>query len=604
MLFFLFALLSAAIGTVPVLFSKRWTVAAILAAVYFLLSWLLFYCIVPSLVWPLGGLVTIFTIVWTIISAIAGTVPIGYRSSDANMVLTWALPVIGIFSLFVSGCSGCTLLRSNDYANLIGQFQERQWTQDVQPKDPKNIRLVSNEAANFLADKQLGSAQGGVIGSQFKVDEDCMALQVIHGELWYVAPLDFIDIFKWWNADVAPGYVMVHGCDPYAPVKVVSDKKFMYTPGAYFDKNLMRHLWYNGYMSKGLTDISLELDEDLNPWWVVSVYEPTISWWGEKAIGVAVVNPTSGEITFHALGSIPKWIDRCVPASFAKDYVTQHGSLSGGFWNSIFAQKNVTQPESATLVYGADHQPYWVMAITSTNGVENSMVGLYYIDSRTGETFYYRSQGSTETGVLTAVNNKVSYKKWHGSSPVLYNIYGTMAYIVPVLGENHTFQEVAICDVNNMLVAEGKNELEAYRDYQKQLQASGQQIAPEFKHNEVTITITADRISYEPREGNYYIYNNALAHIFICGAGLSPKLPITKSGDAIFLKYVDTPEDVIPVVQFDNKNIVLSKSTAQGELKSRVEIRTSETQATKNVQTIRDKIKHMSDKEIDSLFNK
>ena len=601
--FFLFALISAVVGTVPILLAKRFKYIGICFPIYFFSSWLIFYAFVPSLVWPMGGPITIVTFIWTICSAVAGSFE-SYTLPDSNKVLVWAIPVVVFVSLFVSGCSGCAMFRDNDYAQLIGQYEKRDWTQDVQPKDPTNIRLVSVEAAKFLADKQLGSVHGGAIGSQFHVDKDRMILQIIRGELWYVAPLDFNGFFTWMNTDYSPGYVMVNGCDPYSPAKVVADKKFAYTPGAWFGKDLVRHLWNNGYKDLGLTDVSLELDDDLNPWWVVSVFKPTIGWYGLKALGVVVVDPGTGESKFYALGSIPNWIDRCIPSSFAEDYVRSHGNYSGGFWNTIFAKQNLTEPESPSLVYGSDHEPYWVMSVTSTSEQEQSMVGLFYIDSRTGKTIHYQAQGSTENGVLAAVNNKVAYKNWHGDSPVLYNIYNTMAYIVPVLGENHTFQAVAICDVRNMLVAEGKNELEAYANYQRLLRTSGQQITPEFAHQEVTISNAVSRIAFEPSLGNYYIYVESFPHIFTCGADLSPKVAITQKGDQVSLTYIDSPEDVIPLTRFDNKNIKLSTSPAQINMREKVAGRQQQNQQSRDVKDFRSRLQDMSDSELDSLRKK
>ncbi len=601
-MFFLIALAMAVAGSVPLLVARQFSNAVIATIPYFLLSLVVVYCGVPSLVWPLLGVVGVLTLVYLAISA-AVAINTGDLETPGKIAVL-AFPAIGFLALTVESCGGCEAINAEEYSNLIGTVEHREWTQDVQPKDPKHIRIVSTENAFSLADKQFGSVPGA-IGSQFEIDKEYMTLQIVRGELWYVAPLDFRGYSVWTSTDGAPGYVMISAEDPFYPVKVVTNHKFVYTPGAFFGNELDRYLWLHGYMMKGLTDVSFEIDEDLKPWWVVTVFEPTIAFWGEKTRGVVLVDPESGALQYYPIGEIPSWVDRAVPKSFTKSYIEYVGKLKDGWLNSWWEKKNLTQPEEPRLIYGSDKQPYWATVITSTNNKDNSMVGLYYTNSRTGKTVFYHAKGSTEEAILTAVNNKVSYMKRHGDSPVLYNIYGTMAYIVPVLGENHIFQGVAICDVENLLVALGSNEVEAYRQYQKLLSSVGQQVAPELEHGMSEVVGVVDRFAAEPREGGmlYILHTPAAPDVLFSGGyELSPKLPVTKEGDKVKLGFVSSGEDVVPLTHFDNLSLSLRMTTDEAAVRARGEERRDSVRVEKEDRSARATVQNLSDEDLKQLL--
>lgn len=596
----LLAIVTAIVGIIPLLVVKKVKEAAITGAIATLFCWLIYWAALPSLVWPLLGVYGLFVFILWIIGAII------YSAQEEKFGIPTAFALIALFLYIILGISGCPVFRSGDYARLIGDVEEREWTQDVQPKDPKHVRLVPEELANWLADKQLGEAKKGAIGSQFHVAKEFMTLQMIKGELWYVAPLDFNGFTAWTATRVSPGYVMVHGEDPFRSVVVKLDQKFSYTPNAFWGHYLERHLWNNGYRGKGLTDYTFEIDDNGQAWWTVTVFEPTIVWWGKKVTGVVVVSPTDGSHTFYPIGQIPKWIDRVVPKSYVLNYVNKWGQYLNGWWNTVWGTKNIIEGEEPTINYGSDGEPYFVTCLTSTNAKDEALVGLIYYDSRTGRVIKYHAVGGTEAAVLTAVNNKVVYRKWHGNGPVLYNYYGTMASIVPILGENYTFQGVAIVDQENLQVAIGEDIYTASREYQKLMSMSGQQVAPELTHSQKIIKGRVVRFAQEVKgtETIYYIQlAGANVNLLFTGVSeLSPELPVTREGDEISIKIIESPEDVVPILEFDNLNLNLQTTSAQEAIRAKVAERQEEVSKTKEIGTARGELKNMSDQEIQDLL--
>ena len=308
-MFILFALLVAFFGATPLLLAKKINASAIFVVVAFIISWPLLYLAVPSTVWPMFGMIGLFAV----ISSGVGLI-IVILADDNDQILVPAIPfAVVILGFMISGISGCDFANAKEYSNLIGDVEKREWTQDIQPKDPKHIRLVPVENAIFVANKQLGGAEQGAIGSQFEIDSHNVTLQLINEDLWYILPLDFSGYSTWSSTGSAPGYIMVHAEDPNRPPILKLKEKFVYTPNAFFGENLIRHVWSNGYRNKGLTDVNMEIDENGKAWWIINIYEPTISFWGEKTIGIVLVDPTDGKIEFREVGNIPSWVDRAIP---------------------------------------------------------------------------------------------------------------------------------------------------------------------------------------------------------------------------------------------------------------------------------------------------
>lgn len=605
MYFALFALITAVLGIIPILILKRYAVAIVTGVISFFILWGFYYLIVQSMVWPLGGAIGVIVLIFWVIIAFAA----GVNDEDNFKFVVW-FPIILVVLFIGRGCAASEWVNPTGYASLIGTVEKEEWTQNVQPLDPKHIRLVSRELAEYLADKQLGSAPGA-IGSQFKVSKASMTLQKVNGKLQYIAPLDFGGLWEWNSANTSPGYVAIDGEDPLKPAVLKLGKKFRYTPEACFGNNLDRMLHKKGYLvSSTITDRSFEIDDSERPWWVVTVYEPTIGWWGAKVKGVVILDPDSGKDIFYPLGKIPEWIDRAIPEEFVEKYISYYGKLSGGYWNQnkfFGAKLNLTEPETPFFVYGADGKSYWSTGVTSTSVNDQSTIGYMYTDARTGKSKFFHAVGATDEAVVTAVDNKVAYKKWHGTSPTLYNIYGKLASIVPLLGENHTFQGVAIVDISNMQVALGDNELQALREYQKMISSSGEQIAPEMARQQENIEGVIDRCSRETKgsETIYYLYIKTIPHTFTGSSELSPaKLPITEKGDRVKITYIASEEDVQPMLSFDNFSISIKQTQNQEAVKKSAEENKKEVEGAREVNTFRKEVQKLSDEDIKKILEK
>lgn len=608
-MYYLFAaLISAFVGIIPLLFAKRSVAAISQGIATFLVGWGLSYLVIASTVYPLFGSVGVMTLLWWVVAAFI--IIVIYEEK----FWVWIFPVGGLVVYIIIAIANSAMLNANGYASMInhlGSIEDRVWTQDVQPKDPAHMRMASKENALYQARKVLGSA--GAIGSQFQVNE--ITAQMVGNELVFVAPLDFAGFSIWLNTNGAPGYIKVSGEDPHRQAELVqfSEGKHMrFTPGAFFGDNLERYLRNNGYLGVGLTDYTFELDDNGNPWWVITVFKPTLGWSGEKVLGVVLVNPFTGSITFCELGNVPDWVDRVVPDEFIGNYLRWQGIYSSGWLNSWWGRKGLTAPDgTALLIYGADNRPEWVTDISSTNERDDSLVALIYTNSRTGKSVRYQMPGGgTTSAVLDAVNKNqdVQYKHLHGAAVQLYNVHGLATAVVPLLNESHAFQGVAMVSINDIqAVATGRSAQEAVRNYEKLLTETGRRATVEGERDirvvEGIVSIVGSEVT--PTQGTvHYLYLKGVPHLFIAGAGHSPELPVTREGHRVRIEMYDSKRDVIPMHGFDNLSIELSESQVQAASRARDTSTRREQEGKEDKRTIIERMKKMSPEQLKELLEK
>ena len=289
MLLFLGVLATVVVGTLPLWVRGKIRLAAGLAVAGAIGCALIYYFAVPSFTGTLFGVAGFCALALMILSAIIDGV-----SEDEVTHATW-FPVLAAIVYCGLLTNSCSNFHASHYASLIGPIEERVWTQDVQPKDPRHVRLVPQEFAEFLASTHLGKAEG-TIGSQFSLATDYVTLQLINNDLQYLIPLDYNGFSSWKSTDGVPGYILVDAEDPKGKVTAVFDRKYLYTPQACFGYNLQRHLRAQ-FPFQDLSDYSLERDENGREWWIVTVSHPTISYFGTVVDGIAKVDPVSGAAT-------------------------------------------------------------------------------------------------------------------------------------------------------------------------------------------------------------------------------------------------------------------------------------------------------------------
>lgn len=591
---------------------KRKITWLILTPIYFVIAFLVTYFAMPSIAYPLlGGYWILFAIFWSV-SAIISLIEAYEEDYTSWTHIAW-IPIVAILiPLFVS-MSGCEMINSGKYSALIGNIEnktKKHWSQDLQPIDPTRIRLVPKELAIALA-KTAITKDGKSEGSQFPLSEKYCTLQKINSDYWYLIPLDFSGYKVWTSTNYVPGYVKVSATNPYAVPQFILGKKMKYTPGACFYDDLERIL-YEKYYDKILTDYSFEEDDNGNVFWVVTVCSPSVTYWGIKVDGIIIFNPETGNNEYVSIENIEKdekynWIDRVMPSNIIENYINYWGDLKNGWWNSLWSNLNLLEAETPTMNYSADGKCVFVTPITSTNTGDETMTGLMYTDARTGKSIYYTTTGgATEEAIIATVNSATRYKNWHASEQIVYeNIYGKLSALVPILGESGNYQGLGIVENKNKIAAIGVRPQEALVEYQKLLTNSQGEISTENVKDTKEVTAPIVRLGWDilgTSGKTYYITIKNHSNSFLISSPLQAELPLTKEGDVVYIKYVNSGEASVPVTDFKNITLGLKGSKNEQIVIEQMSKKTKEENTKADVKDFKEKIKEMSDEEIKKLI--
>ena len=449
--------------------------------------------------------------------------------------------------------------RAMKYQSLIGEVKlSENFAEEVPPVDLSEIRIIDQEVAHRLGDKVLGEELPGqerTLGSQAYVGK--FRIQNVQGKLYWVAPLLHSGFFKWFNnMEGTPAYIKVSATsDP--EVELVSDVTIKYQPEAYFNSNLHRHLYLNGYFNTGLTDYTFEIDDEGTPYWVVTLYTHEVGFSGMNAYGVAVVNAETGEIQKYTPETAPAWIDRIQPMDMVEEQLEYWGEYIHGYWNFSNLDKKTTT-RGISLVYGKDDQSYWYTGLTSV-GQEEGTIGFVLVNTRTKEATRYKQVGATEEAARRSAMGKVQEKKYIGSFPILYNINNVPTYVLSLKDQAGLIKMVAMVSVrDHSIVGVGETLEEALRAYR-----GGR--TNEKREGNYQVYGRVERIQSSLIDGKtiyYFTLDKYPNKVFKSESIVSPKFPITTKNDSVMVAYDDGRTEFIPVAKFDNLDIKTQKTTS------------------------------------------
>ena len=508
-----------------------------------------------------------FTSLFTVLSMffiIAGILDMMLDKGDRTSKLAknnfYIAILLIVYITVVPFITSSPILHSRAYKNLLGEVKVSNFAKDVSPVSVNDIRLVDEDMAMKLGDKKLGEIPS--IGSISKLGK--FHIQSVNGELYWISPLVHRDLIKWFNnMEGTKGYVMVSASNPQDVrlVQEVNGKKIniVYQPEAYLHQDLKRHMYLKGYVNVGMTDFNLEIDDNGNPFWVVTLYDHAVGYSGSNAIGVATVNPQNGDIKSYDIDNAPKWIDRIQPEEFVVNQINDWGTYVKGFLNSVISEEGVlVSTEGTSLVYGKDGKSYWYTGITSA-GSDDSTIGFMLVNTRTKEAKLYKQPGATETAAMVSASGKVQEKNYEATFPVMYNILDKPTYVISLKDKAGLVKMIAFVSVEDYtIVGIGETKEDAFRNYREQLKSKGNKLTIEDLTSQEVKTGVITRINSDVSEGNTYYYFTIDSNkdvIFIVSSKISNEIPITKEGDKVKVIYEKGQKGSIDITEFNNLEI-------------------------------------------------
>ncbi len=533
-------------------------------------GWICFYFGLPTLNFGFYGLPFIILLSSGLLYIIEYQNRKNDRSNKINPIIKSVFLLTLSFIIFVPIISTWAIFKHEKYRKLIGEVKiGEDFANQVATISNEEIRIVDKSMAYRLGDKVIGSIPS--LGSQINIGD--FSIQKVDKKLYWVAPLLHSGFFKWQkNKEGTPGYIMVSATNE-RDVKLVQEInnnpiKIKYQTEAYFSDNLQRHIYFNGYKTKGFTDFTFEIDDNGNPFWVVTLYSKKVGFEGNDATGILVINPESGNIKEYSINNAPLWIDRIQPAEFVFEQLDDWGEYVKGYWN--FANENKLEPtKGISLIYGSNNKSYWYTGITSV-GSDEGTVGFVLIDTRTKEAIWYKQTGATEIAAQSSAMGKVQEKRYVASFPITYNINGIPTYVMSLKDNAGLIKMIAMVSVEDYtIVGVGNNMIETIRSYKNALNSKGNDITPSSISQSYYIETIVSRISSDIRNGNTFYYlllSDYENKIFIGSSLISNELPLTQKGDSIKIVYDDGTNELIDIINFDNINLQLEKSKQQKQI--------------------------------------
>lgn len=484
---------------------------------------LYFYFTLPSLSYQSPSLYSFLLIgllVFTGLRLIFGP-RINYTSFKLSVIfLVFLLVIPFVFSIISS-----PIFRADSYSKLLvpetGVFED-----DIEKISLSQVPIVDRETASIIGAKQLGSLSDLV--SQFEIDTQYSQINLA-GKPIRVSPLKYFDIIKYiTNRKDGLGYYVSVDMTSQEGSIVKLNKPIFYSSGDYLMRNIYRNIRFK-YPFSLLGETNFEIDDEGNAHYITPLLKKTIGFFGgTDAKGAIITDANSGESTFYETGDIPHWVDRVFPADLIISQLDSYGLYKGGYFNSIFGQKNVTSTTSGYNYISIGEDIFLTTGVTSVRS-DDSNLGFYYTNMRTKETKFYPLPSATETAAMSSAQGKVQEKEYRPTFPVLLNISDRPVYFMSLKDDAKTAKMYAIVDARqftNVYAAESVDEL--FREYAKaHLSAGVQQDMETVTIKEVReITLDGNSVFYFTIKENNNIYE-------VSASTLGPEILSLKEGSKL-----------------------------------------------------------------------
>jgi len=472
--------------------------------------------------------------------------------------------------IVLGGILSSPLFNAKRYRKMIGEVKVTEFTELISPINLEQVPIVDRSFAAALAEKKLG--EDFALGS--RVSLGWPTRQMVKGKLYWVIPLMHSGFFKWLTnvSEGTPGYIMVSAINPQDIrfVREVNGRalKLKYQQSSFFNQKLHRHLYLNGFVTKGLGDYTFEVDESGEPYWTVTVYNHRIGIAAPDGIGLAIVHAESGEIKYYPMpqkdgalddSAVPEWVDRIQPAEFVLSQLDWWGNYVRGYWNTVFGKRDMLMvTEGYNIIYGNDNRNYFYTGMSSI-GSDEGTVGFVLTDTRSKQTHLYKMSGATEYAAMRSAEGKVQNFKYRATFPILLNMNGVPTYFMTLKDSAGLVKMFAFVSVKDFsLAGVGENIKSARDDYQMLLAGSRIGSMTEGASEQKQSTVTVARIGSDVKDARTYFYITTTEQpkrVFVATSNLSSFLPLTRSGDTIQISYVESGENEVSLITFKNISV-------------------------------------------------
>lgn len=489
----------------------------------------------------------------------------------AIVLVVLALVVVSLLNRIGDG----TVKRYSTLSNIA----VAQKSQTMPQTDQKHIVMVTRSMAAGIGKQYIskGGRDAGIsnLGSMYKTDENHYTIQSVKGHLYWIAPLIYANDWQQFTIGgvheyVSPGFIAVDAENPDGTPLVKLGYKIHYSPDAWFQYDVNRHAYTNGFSSGDLNDATFEVNDDWQPFYTISYSKPAFINTGDQVHLVLVVDAQSGKIESYKLGEQPAWVDRVIPQSMASWYVNNWGKYNdqnAGWWNPS-GQNQMKSEGDPELVYNNVDEPVWLFPMQSNNASDNSATGVVLYNTRTQKGAFYPSVAITAVGssVTDAFqNSSLNLKHYTVASIQLYQINGrpTWVGIYSQPGGQSTFAAIGLLDagiqVNPANVTFALDKGSALSAYASWIATGDNNGGPVSSQGDPSKEIHGKiaRVSWTVINGSptYFFSIVGDKHTYTASLKANGSLPLVRDGDEVTFSYLDTTQGVVPVKELTDNTI-------------------------------------------------
>ena len=453
--------------------------------------------------------------------------------------------IFGIGALFIMIsivnfiCS--PLFNAKSYQSRISVNENGNFTKDIEEVNFNQLPLLDRKSSEVLGDRVMG--QMSELVSQYSVSN--LYTQINYNDsIMRVTPLEYADAIKWLTnrKEGIVGYITVDSVNGESKL-VRLDKGMKYSTSALFNEKLERKLRFE-YPTTNFGEISFEIDNEGNPYYIVTTLGYTAVGLKARVTGVIIFNPITGESKQYSKKEIPTWVDIAYSPELVIEQIDNWGMYKNGFWNSIFGQKNVVNTTEGYNYLAMNDDVYLYTGITSVVSDESNL-GFILTNMRTGKTVYYAVPGAEEYSAMSSAEGQVQDMGYNSTFPLLINLKGRPTYLVSLKDSSGLVKMYGFVDVKDyqkvVVTDASKGIIVAKDNYLKS-------IKKEVKEEElVKKVITVKSITTANINGYTYYYIEDTDNKYKISISLSDLLPFVKNGDKIEIGYYDTTNEVIEV---------------------------------------------------------
>ena len=462
------------------------------------------------------------------------------------------------------------------------------------PTSNNNMVTVGDQNAQNIADRAMGQFLPGTrtaVGSIYKLG-NC-DLQSVAGHMYYICTLQLTGTVNNRGDQYTVGaYIVVDAQDPNVdPVVQTSytttdpvtkqpvkhDIKMIYTPGAPFEHSLDRHVYNNGYRNVYVDDLTLEVNDQWQPFYTASTDTSPVRWQQSIPTGFIVVDPESGAITPYDLNHVPSWVDRVYSKDMARFILSAWGEWGVKSWSAQGSGGRFNVDGEPTLVY-TDQGLAWQMLLTSQNN-DSSVSYVALMDTRdTKVRLFTPAKGQVitiQSKVTDAIENETFSASLKGDEPTnlaLHEIDGELVWVAPLVpkgtagnGQPEQSSGIALLsasDPNSSGVIADTTKEAALQDLAAQIANGDNNTAPGANSATQRVTGVIASVNQVTIGGKSYVImmlQGDNKHVYqgqvVGGTVGNLEMALAKVGDNVTLTYVNTGSAVLNVSAFTSNTL-------------------------------------------------